>query len=448
MVETGYSGDVVLIDKTQPAQILQRLHQSRVRRQSSLRRRAGAGQHVLRARRPASTPASRSLHDETSPGDTLGTITVPVDPTRRAIYSPEGFGLDRATAASGFRCQQRQPGPHRFSRRTSSTSYFVGGSPIDAAVGPDGKIYVIDSHGLQRLVDELRSDDPGHRHLRLLGRFPLDLTWSAAGDLWVGDFDDGAEEFDSSRQPDQSASATPGRTAAEPALSGNVWDTNIFAGTGQSVHLRRQRDSPRRPSPCTSRAWRSWATCRTRRRCRRRSTRLLVRSRPGRERHDRHPEPERQERRVLAARRQRQRAGHEQPRRDQLHGRAEQLRRPDRRHLLRPGHRRPRRQVQPGRHPRRRLHHPAPHHARHRPGHHRDPAVGRQQAGRRAGLPPEPQRCDRSAPPSRASTSTARTAAACRRTPTRPSATASWPRPSTSSSASGTPPATSLLDEP
>ena len=79
-------------------------------------------------------------------------------------------------------------------------------------------------------------------------------------------------------------------------------------------------------------------------------------------------------------------------RRDQLHGRTEQLRGDRRRDVLHLGHRRPRSQVQPGGHPRRRLHHPASHHPGDRPGHHRDRAVGRQQARRGARRSAEPQR--------------------------------------------------------
>ena len=67
---------------------------------------------------------------------------------------------------------------------------------------------------------------------------------------------------------------------------------------------------------------------------------------------------------------------------------------------------------------------------------------GNPKQGGALGYLSEPQRGDCWARPSKASTSTARTAAACRRTPTRRWATASWPRRSTSSSGSGTPPAT------
>ena len=57
--------------------------------------------------------------------------------------------------------------------------------------------------------------------------FPLDLTWSAAGDLWVGDLDNGVEEYNSSGGDPIAYYGSFDSSAGEPSLSGNVWDTNI-----------------------------------------------------------------------------------------------------------------------------------------------------------------------------------------------------------------------------
>ena len=156
-------------------------------------------------------------------GQTLGTITSPVTDSPGS-YSPEGFGLDPKDGSFWIPLTNSATVIHLDSHGNLLGSYAVGPDPDDAAVGPDGKIYV-------SLVfsSEIQTLDPS------TGAFadfassssPLDLTWSVAGDLWVGDLSTGAEEFDSSGHLLQTIPDV-GATAAEPALSGNIWDTNVF----------------------------------------------------------------------------------------------------------------------------------------------------------------------------------------------------------------------------
>ena len=79
---------------------------------------------------------------------------------------------------------------------TLLATYSIGSNPDDAAVGPDGNIYI--SQVFERLRRCFQSVDWRRATEFASSPFPLNLTWSAAGDLWVGDLDNGVEEFDTS----------------------------------------------------------------------------------------------------------------------------------------------------------------------------------------------------------------------------------------------------------
>ncbi len=112
---------------------------------------------------------------------------------------------------------------HVSSTGTLLAEYSVPSGPDDAAVGPDGNIYI--SQLFEGEVTQL-NPSTGVVSFFASSPVPVNLTWSAAGDLWVGDFEEGAEEFNSSGTL-IGLYGTFGSTAGEPALSGNVWNTNI-----------------------------------------------------------------------------------------------------------------------------------------------------------------------------------------------------------------------------
>ena len=155
-------------------------------------------------------------------GNTLGSFTLPVsDPG--TYYSPEGFGLDPKDGSFWVPLINSASLLHVDSAGNLLSVNSVPAFAEDAAVGPDGKIYLT-----QTLGAEISVFDPttGTDSFFASSPSPSNLTWSAAGDLWVGDFNNGAEEFDSAGNLIQSI-ADAGAIAAEPALSGNVWDTNL-----------------------------------------------------------------------------------------------------------------------------------------------------------------------------------------------------------------------------
>jgi methionine-rich copper-binding protein CopC len=157
-------------------------------------------------------------------GNTLGSFIAPVsDPG--TFLSPEGFGRDPRDGSFWFALVNSGNVLHLDSSGNFLNEFFVGGSPDDVAVGPDGKIYIS-----QIFSSEIQSLDPstGTTAFFASSSFPVDLTWSVAGDLWVGDLFGGAERFNSSGTLIQQV-VDFGATAAEPALSGNIWDANIFS---------------------------------------------------------------------------------------------------------------------------------------------------------------------------------------------------------------------------
>ena len=101
----------------------------------------------------------------------------------------------------------------------------VASDPYDAAVGPDGKIYI--THYAE---NQITAFDPstGNETYFAYSPYATHLTWSVAGDLWVGSEQIGAEEFDQSGNLLDTIDDY-GTTAAEPAVSGNIWTTETYS---------------------------------------------------------------------------------------------------------------------------------------------------------------------------------------------------------------------------
>jgi hypothetical protein len=158
-------------------------------------------------------------------GDTLGTITVPVTDSP-GFLSPEGFGLDPRDGSFWIPLTNTATLVHIDASGNLLAEYAVPSNPDDAAVGPDGNIYIsqVFSGEVSVFNPTTGTDSPFAS-----SPFPLGVTWSVAGDLWVGDLFGGAEEFDSSGKLINQVD-TSGPTAAEQTLSGNIWDTNVFFG--------------------------------------------------------------------------------------------------------------------------------------------------------------------------------------------------------------------------
>ncbi len=158
-------------------------------------------------------------------GQTLGEFTVPIS-DNPGYLSPEGFGLNPTDGSFWFGLINSGQVVHTDASGNLLGDYYVGGSPNDVAVGPNGQVYIT-----QIFSGYVQTLDPstGNTSYFASASFPIDLTWSAAGDLWVGDINGGAVEYDSSGNEIFSIPDS-GATAAEPALSGNIWDTNVFTG--------------------------------------------------------------------------------------------------------------------------------------------------------------------------------------------------------------------------
>ena len=255
-------------------------------------------------------------------GQTLGTITSPVTDSPGS-YSPEGFGLDPKDGSFWIPLTNSATVIHLDSHGNLLGSYAVGPDPDDAAVGPDGKIYV-------SLVfsSEIQTLDPS------TGAFadfassssPLDLTWSVAGDLWVATSPlarrNSTALVTCSRPSPTLARLLPSRLS--PAISGTRTSSPPWS---ISTHPR-AACSPRRTSRRTSPAWAYSATCwRSTSRASQHLV-LLVRTFPGPECHHRPAEPQQLERQLHSLQRSGRRAGRELTRGDQLHGRPEQFRGP------------------------------------------------------------------------------------------------------------------------
>ena len=234
-----------------------------------------------------------------------------------------------------------------------------------------------------------------------------------------------------------SSSIGPGLFRRQPLRAGlRRWHLNTAALSDRPVdhrrHDRRSRQYPAQPDAMTAPLTSWW------RRQRETQRDLLVLAQPGRERLDRDRKPERQEGRVLALDDNGNLLASATPAPPTIRPGLNNFVAPQRRHLLRPVTGDRRAQVQPGRHPRGRLRHREP------PRPWPPPRTSPRPSSR--AIPSRAERWATCRTPaaqlwarrSKASTSTARTAAACRRTPTRRSATALSPRRSTSSSASGT----------
>ena len=127
-------------------------------------------------------------------GQTLGEFTMPVTDSS-GFLSPEGFGLDPTDGSFWVPLTNSATLVHVSNTGTLLAEYSIPSNPDDAAVGPNGDIYIS-----QVLSGEITQLDPSTGAVSFFASspFPLGLTWSAAGDLWVGDLDDGVEEFNSS----------------------------------------------------------------------------------------------------------------------------------------------------------------------------------------------------------------------------------------------------------
>jgi methionine-rich copper-binding protein CopC len=222
VVETGFNGDVILIDKGNGA-ILEHFKST-----------AFSGLYLFDiALAPDNTfyvLGDQNLftgvivHMDLN-GDTLGTITVPVsDPG--GFLSPEGFGLDPRDGSFWIPLTNSATLVHIDASGNLLKEYAIPSNPDDAAVGPDGNIYISQVFSGEVTVFNPTTETDS---FFAASPFPLDLTWSVAGDLWVGDIDGGAEEFNSSGTL-INQNFDSGATAAEPAPSGNYWDTNVFSG--------------------------------------------------------------------------------------------------------------------------------------------------------------------------------------------------------------------------
>src|SRR5262249_39080856 len=77
-------------------------------------------------------------------GNTLGSITLPTDPRTSTsnFFSPEGFGLDPRDGSFWVPLVNAGSLIHVAPSGTVLSSVPVGTNPNDAAVGPDGKIYI------------------------------------------------------------------------------------------------------------------------------------------------------------------------------------------------------------------------------------------------------------------------------------------------------------------
>ena len=163
-------------------------------------------------------------------GNTLGSFTLPVsDPG--TFLSPEGFGLDPRDGSFWVPLPNSASLLHVDAGGNFISLSPIGANPNDAAVGPDGKIYITQVESGQVSVFDPTT---GTDSFFASSPFPLNLTWSVAGDLWVGDVDAGAEEFDSAGNLifwRSRRRRVRYRRAAEPALSGNIWDTNVSTVT-------------------------------------------------------------------------------------------------------------------------------------------------------------------------------------------------------------------------
>ena len=160
-------------------------------------------------------------------GNTLGVITLPTDPSS-GFFSPEGFALDPRDASFWVPLVNSGVVVHVDQTGTVLGSYPVGGNPNDAAVGPDGDIYVTQPGA--NIVQKL---DPGTGIVTtfLSGmNLPINLHWTADATLWVGNLFTGPQLYDLSGNLLQTIFDV-GVVSAESDIPGNVWDTNVFSLT-------------------------------------------------------------------------------------------------------------------------------------------------------------------------------------------------------------------------
>ena len=123
-------------------------------------------------------------------GDTLGEFTLPVTDSP-GFLSPEGFGYDPTDGSFWVPLTNSATLLHVDSNGNFLSENSIPANPDDAAVGPDGNIYISQVFGGQ--ITQF-NPSTGTSSFFASSPFPLGLTWSAAGDLWVGDLDAGVEK--------------------------------------------------------------------------------------------------------------------------------------------------------------------------------------------------------------------------------------------------------------
>jgi protocatechuate 3,4-dioxygenase beta subunit/glutamine cyclotransferase len=158
-------------------------------------------------------------------GQTLGAFTMPVS-DNPGFLSPEGFGLDPKDGSFWVPLANSATLVHVTNSGGFIAEYSVPSNPDDAAVGPDGAIYI--SQVFSGYVSRL---DPstGIDSYFASSSFPLGVTWSTDGFMWVGDLDNGAEKFSSSGGfPIAYYGGYPTSAGESYPATGNVWDTNLF----------------------------------------------------------------------------------------------------------------------------------------------------------------------------------------------------------------------------
>ena len=124
-------------------------------------------------------------------GQTLGEFTMPVSDSS-GYLSPEGFGYDPSDGSFWVPLVNSATLVHVSSTGSLMSEYSVPPNPDDAAVGPNGDIYIS-----QVFADSITQLDPstGAYSTFTSAAFPLDLTWSVSGDLWVGAIDEGTKNL-------------------------------------------------------------------------------------------------------------------------------------------------------------------------------------------------------------------------------------------------------------
>src|SRR5262245_43256504 len=128
-------------------------------------------------------------------GHTLGSFISPVS-DYSGYLSPEGFALDPRDGSFWIGLVNSGNVLHLSSTGSYMSEYYVGGSPNDVAVGPDGKTYI--TQVFSAYLETLDPSSGSTAFFAGTAGFPIDLTWGVDGNLWVGTVYGGAEVFNPS----------------------------------------------------------------------------------------------------------------------------------------------------------------------------------------------------------------------------------------------------------